>query len=147
VGFVVLLLVAVGLLSYGSIHSAPPSAAARIAALDQIIKCPSCADASLAQSETAPALELKATVARWVDEGLSNAAIEQRVTALYGPGELLRPSDPVVWILPLVAVVLALGGLGWFLATCRAPAPGATAVARPSDEVLVDEARRERAGR
>jgi cytochrome c-type biogenesis protein CcmH/NrfF len=127
--WLVLIAVAAASLALGSIHSGPQTNSQRRSYLDSIIKCPSCADASLAQSETSPAIELRSTIARWVTEGLTNAEIEQRVVALYGPGEILRPSNPVVWVLPLVAFAVAACGIAIVVFRHRRTGPN-----RPVDE-------------
>jgi cytochrome c-type biogenesis protein CcmH/NrfF len=104
-------------LAVGSVHPAQPSSAARIAYLDSVIKCPSCVDISIAQSDAAIAVGLRAEVASWVHEGLSDARIEQLVVARFGEQVLLVPSgssaDVFLWAVPITvlgaaAVVLAL---------------------------------------
>ena len=140
-----LVVIAIGALAVGSIHPSSPSAAQRRSYLDSIIKCPSCADASLAQSETGPALELKATIASWVASGLSNSEIEQRVVAEYGPGEILRPTNPVVWVLPLVAFALAAIVLVTVIAR-RRTLPPINSADLSADEAVVARARKDKSG-
>ena len=49
---------------------------------------------------------------------MSDHAIEQRLVAQYGPSILLEPPDSglssLVWLLPLAAGCLSVGGLGVF---------------------------------
>lgn len=113
----------VGLLIAGANHPAALTRAQRIANLENVLKCPSCADASLAQSETVNANQLKATIASWVAQGLSDQTIESRVVGTYGSGELLRPTNSVIWIVPVIVVVLAVLALGAFLLRQRGAVP------------------------
>lgn len=149
-----LVVAAVGLLAFGSVHPRPAPAAARIAHLEAVIKCPACDDLSLAQSDAPSAVALREAVARWVHEGLSDAEIERRVVARYGPAELLVPPraglDALVWVLPLVVVgggLLALGALAWRrrgrVGRSRAPGPPAGPPGE-DDERLVAGALRQR---
>ena len=112
--WVVLAVVAVALLAVGSVHPSITTPAQRIADLENLLKCPSCADASLAQSETVSANELKSTIASWVHQGLSDQVIEARMVASYGQGELLRPAGRVIWVVPVVVVLTALSALVLF---------------------------------
>ena len=106
--FVVLVAVVAITLGIGSVHAGPPSAEQRIQHLDEIIKCPSCAVESIAQSNASPAVGLRLQVARMVREGQSDAAVEHYAVARYGPGELLVPNGGLStfeWAFPLAAVL------------------------------------------
>jgi cytochrome c-type biogenesis protein CcmH len=80
----------------------------RIAHLDSVIKCPSCVDLSIAQSDAPIAVGLRAEVAAWVHEGLSDTRIEQLVVARFGAQALLVPSgsgvDVLLWAVPASVV-------------------------------------------
>ena len=97
-------------------HPAQASSSARIAHLDSVIKCPSCVDLSIAQSDAPIAVGLRDEVAAWVHEGLSDARIEQLVVARFGEQALLVPSgsgaDVLLWVVP----VLVVGGAAVLLA-------------------------------
>ncbi|MDA8076596.1 MAG: cytochrome c-type biogenesis protein CcmH [Actinomycetota bacterium] len=119
----------------GVTSSATPDAARRAAALETQIRCPSCEDVSVAQSSAASAIAVRHEVQRLAAAGVSDHAIEQRLVAQYGPSILLSPPDSglssLVWLLPLVAGLLAVGGLGVFFwrrsrswRELRAGAPG-----------------------
>lgn len=127
--FLVLILALLFVLVAGSIHAVAPSESARIANLENVLKCPSCADASLAQSETVGANAIKATITRWVYTGLTDRQIEDRMVATYGEGELLRPTNRAIWIIPLVVVVVAATALVGTLMRRRGGGPF-----RPDDE-------------
>jgi cytochrome c-type biogenesis protein CcmH len=102
----VLAVAAAALLAVGSYHPAPTSAEARISQLDSLIKCPGCEDLSLAQSQAASALALKAEVANWVHEGWSSAEVEQAVVARYGASGLLVPPRGAGALLYAVPIAL-----------------------------------------
>jgi cytochrome c-type biogenesis protein CcmH len=111
-----LAVVAVVALAIGSVHSPGPTAATRIARLDSLIKCPSCVDLSIAQSDAPIAVALRADVAAWVHEGRSDPTIEQLVVTRFGPQVLLVPTgsgaDVLLWVVP----ILLVGGGGVLLA-------------------------------
>lgn len=102
----------------GVTSSAAPSAAQRASALETQIRCPSCDDVSVAQSTAASAIAVRHEVAGLTAAGVSDQAIEQRLVSQYGPSILLAPPDSglssLVWLLPLVAGLLSVGGLGVF---------------------------------
>jgi cytochrome c-type biogenesis protein CcmH len=102
----------------GVVSSGTPTASQRAAALDTQIRCPSCEDISVAQSTASSAIAVRREVARLAASGVSDRAIEQRLVAQYGPSILLSPPDSglssLVWLVPLVAGILALTALGVF---------------------------------
>jgi cytochrome c-type biogenesis protein CcmH len=118
-GWALLALVAAAALSVGSIHSGTPSARQRASYLDSVIKCPSCEDLSIAQSDAGVALALRAEVRRLVGRGWSDQRIEQAVVAQYGPGEILTPSSELAWIIPLAVGGVAAIGVSYGLARAR----------------------------
>lgn len=119
VAWAVLAAIAVAVLAYGSFHSSPSGNAARAAQLDTVIKCPSCEDLSIAQSDAPSAVTLRHEVAGFVAKGWSNARIEAWVTARYGSDGLLIPSSSgaseMLYIVPVALVGAAVAGLGWYM--------------------------------
>jgi cytochrome c-type biogenesis protein CcmH/NrfF len=117
--WVVVAVVVVVALAVGSVHPQRPSSAARIAYLDSVIKCPSCVDLSIAQSDAPIAVGLRGEVATWVHEGLSDARIEQLVVARFGEEVLLVPSgsgaDILLWAVPVTVLGAAVVVLGLYL--------------------------------
>jgi cytochrome c-type biogenesis protein CcmH/NrfF len=118
--WVVVAVVAVVALAVGSVHPAQANSAARIAHLDSLIKCPSCVDLSIAQSDAPIAVGLRSEVVTWVHQGLSDARIEQLVVARFGEQALLVPSgtgaDELLWAVPLSVIGSAgvlLAGYLW----------------------------------
>ncbi len=112
----VVALIALGI---GSVHPQQPSSSARIAHLDSVIKCPSCVDLSIAQSDAPIAVGLRSEVAAWVREGLSDARIEQLVVARFGEQALLVPSgsgaDALLWAVPAAVLGAAAAVLAVYL--------------------------------
>jgi cytochrome c-type biogenesis protein CcmH len=136
VAWAVLAVVVAATLVVGSIHSGAQGDAARIAHLDSIIKCPSCEDLSIAQSNAPTAIGLRSVVAADVHAGRSDAQVEQYAVSRYGPSVLLEPSGgigSVAWGLPLAAVAVAAAAVGTFL--WRRRRPGVRAASE--DEALV----------
>jgi cytochrome c-type biogenesis protein CcmH len=116
----VLAVAVVVLLAVGSRHPSTPTRTERIAYLESIIKCPDCADLTIAQSSSSAAAGLRRLVVEMVDAGASDAAVEQEAVAKYDSTELLTPhggSGAVAVVLPLAALVL--GGAGVAVAIVR----------------------------
>lgn len=126
-------------LAVGSVHATPATRAARISYLESIIKCPVCDNISIAQSDSQQAQDLRARVVQLVDAGRSDQAIERYVVAQLGTDELLRPTSPVIWLLPIVGGALAVAGL--VAALLRRRRIGAPPVVVAADEALVAAAR------
>jgi cytochrome c-type biogenesis protein CcmH/NrfF len=89
--------------------------AERAAALDSQIRCPSCADLSVAESSASSAVAVRHQIATLVDDGRTDEQIEDALVAQYGTTILLRPPTSgltsLVWIVPAVAGALAVGAL------------------------------------
>lgn len=106
IGWFVLLAVLAGTLGYASLQHSAGGAVARVSYLESVIKCPPCSGLSIAQSDVAQSKTLRNSVTKWVAQGWTNERIEAEVVSLYGADEILRPSNPVIWIAP-IAVLLA----------------------------------------
>ncbi len=112
-----LLVLAVALvLGSGALDSAPPSASERAVAIESVVRCPSCTDLSVAQSNATTAIAVRHQIEHMVAAGSSAADIEQTLVSEYGQSILLVPPDtggiPLIWVLPLVLGVGALAGVG-----------------------------------
>lgn len=119
--------------------------AERVARLDQVIGCPSCADLSVAESDASTAVAIRQYVAQQVRVGASDHAIERQLEASYGPGVLLRPPGSVVgtlvWVLPVgfgVVAIAVLTALFWERRRRRPQPPGAGL--SDEDRALVESA-------
>ena len=101
-------------------RSSPPTLTQRAAALESRIRCPSCEDISVAQSEASAAVAARHTIVSMLASGDSDAQIEQSFVDRYGPSILLEPPgsglSDLVWILPSVGgalVLIVVGALFW----------------------------------
>jgi cytochrome c-type biogenesis protein CcmH len=116
----------------------------RVDAIAKTIKCPVCRSESVFDSKADASQNLRDEIARQVAAGRTDDQIRAYVNARFqDQGLLLVPPktgvDSLVWVLPVVALVLGVGGL--FIAFRRwRLAPDTT----PSNEdrALVDAARR-----
>jgi cytochrome c-type biogenesis protein CcmH len=117
-GPVVLAVVAAAALAIGGGlgQSSPPSNQTRTAALEAVIRCPSCEDLSVAESSSSAAVAARHQIAAMVATGHSDGQIEQSFVARYGPTILLRPGTSgligLVWLIPVLAAAGALGAVG-----------------------------------
>jgi cytochrome c-type biogenesis protein CcmH len=94
-----------------ALASAPsvPSSTARIAHLESLVKCPSCEDLSVAQSNATSAVAVRNEIAQKVQEGESDNHILTSLEAAYGTSILLSPSTSglgaILWLGPLLVLV------------------------------------------
>jgi cytochrome c-type biogenesis protein CcmH/NrfF len=131
----------------GSRHDVAPTAEQRIAHLDSIIKCPDCADLSIAQSQSSAAVGLRLRVAELVRAGSTDAGIESIVVNKYGNQELLAPHGGSGWVavsLPIAAFLLGAAVLGTTLVRRRKVQGPSSSESGDEDLVLVAEALRSR---
>jgi len=130
-----LVIVAVALaIGSGVFSGKPETEAQRAARIEAVIRCPSCIDVSVAQSQETTALTVRHEIEQQVARGVSTAQIEQTLVDEYGQNILLEPPDSggfaVIWIVPIVLAAGALvvvGALFWrrsrlFAATSAAQA-------------------------
>jgi cytochrome c-type biogenesis protein CcmH/NrfF len=111
----VVLLVAL-LIGSGVLHGSHQSPAQRSLAIESDVRCPSCTDVSVAQSDESTAIAVRHRIERLVGQGKSTAVIERTLVAQYGPTILLEPPDSagfaLIWIIPVVLGSGALVGIG-----------------------------------
>jgi cytochrome c-type biogenesis protein CcmH len=111
-----LLVVAVALaIGSGAFDAAPSSGAQRVAAIEAVVRCPSCTDLSVAQSNATTAIAVRHQIEQMVASGSSTADIEQTLVSQYGQSILLVPPDaggfPLIWAIPVVLGAAALTGV------------------------------------
>jgi len=98
-----------------SLPATQSSAATRIAHLESLVKCPSCEDLSVAQSNATTAVAVRHEIAADVAAGKSDDQILTSIEDAYGPSILLSPPTSglgvLLWVVPL-AVVVALVVVG-----------------------------------
>jgi cytochrome c-type biogenesis protein CcmH len=117
----------------------PRTPAERARNLAETIACPACDGQSVAESDAAASRGIRTLIAQRIDQGASDDAIRDELVATWGESILLTPDSSgvggLVWVLPVVALVLALAGVGYALYRWR----GAAAVhASDADRALVD---------
>ena len=108
------------LIGSGAFDSSTPTVAQRAAVIEANVRCPSCTDVSVAQSNSTTAIAVRHQIESMVAEGSSTADIDQTLVSEYGQTILLTPPDaggiPLIWIIPLVlgaGAVAAVGVLFW----------------------------------
>ena len=77
----------------GALDSSPPTAGQRVAALEAGVRCPSCTDLSVAESNATTAIAVRHQIESMVAAGRSDAAIDQALVSEYGQTILLVPPD------------------------------------------------------
>jgi cytochrome c-type biogenesis protein CcmH len=90
----------------------------RVAHLEELVKCPSCENLSVAQSNSTSALAVRHEIATMVKAGNTDAQILTTIEAAYGPSVLLSPRTSglgvLLWLSPTL-VVLLFFVIGWRL--------------------------------
>ena len=112
---VALVVVVVATLAVGAGRASSPTLAQRAAAVESRIRCPSCEDVSVAQSEAPSAIAARRQIVSMLRSGESPAAVEQSFVERYGSSILLVPPDSglgwLVWALPAAGLAVALAVL------------------------------------
>ncbi len=117
----------------------PPTEDSRVRRITSVIRCPTCRGLSAEQSDAPSAESIRDEVRRRVEAGETDAAIKGYLVSRYGEDILLQPRSKLVWALPIVAVVVAVGGLVVVMRRRRVPSSARTSRA---DQELVDRAMR-----
>jgi cytochrome c-type biogenesis protein CcmH len=124
-----------------------PSASAeeRVRSIAQTMKCPVCAGQSVADSDVAAARAIRVEIAKRVGEGESDDDIRDAIGDTYGDDIQLVPPRSgfagLVWILPVIALVVAFAALAAAFARWRRRVEVVTSDA---DRELVERALRDR---
>jgi cytochrome c-type biogenesis protein CcmH len=104
------------LIGSGVFDSSAQTVAQRAAVIEADVRCPACTDLSVAQSNSTTAIAVRHQIESMVASGSSTANIDQTLVSEYGQTILLTPPDsggiPLIWIIPLVLGVGALGAVG-----------------------------------
>jgi cytochrome c-type biogenesis protein CcmH len=107
--------------------------------LAETIACPACDGQSVAESDAAASRGIRTLIAERIDQGASDDAIRDELVATWGESILLTPDSSgvggLVWVLPVVALVLALAGVAYAFYRWRG---AATVHASDADRALVD---------
>lgn len=93
------------------------SPAERVDHIAGTVRCPACRGESARDSNAPAAANVRAEIARRVRDGQSDDEIREALVAAYGESILLTPPRSgwggVVWVLPVVALVCGLAGVGF----------------------------------
>jgi cytochrome c-type biogenesis protein CcmH len=138
-------LVVVGLVRNAVDDGSPRTVDDRVQAIASTLKCPVCRSQSVADSEVAAARAIRTEIERRVEAGEDDEDIRTAIADAYGDDVQLTPSGSgfagLVWVVPVVALVLALAGLTATFARWRRRT---AAVTSDEDRALVDAALRGR---
>jgi len=98
--------------------------------LEGQLMCPICEGETLAQSDSAPAQQIKAYIQRRIDQGATRSQIKHELVVMWGKRILAAPPrhgfDLLAWLLPIVGVLggaAVLGVLAWRWTREREPEP------------------------
>ena len=102
-------------LGSGILTSSPPTDAQRAAAIESVVRCPTCEDLSVAQSTAPTAVAVRAAVNQQIAEGRSDQQIESYLVDRYGSSIVLDPPASgwslLVWLLPVLGGCAATAAL------------------------------------
>ena len=146
ISWVVLVVVSMSTLVFAAVDEGQPATNAdRAYSLAKDFACPVCQGQSVAESDVVVARNIRREIRVWVDEGRSDDFIREQLVANFGEDIDYTPSasgiTSLVWILPVVAGAVALGGLVVVFRRWR-DEPDLTANA--DDEAIVAAARERR---
>ena len=109
----VVLVVALAIGTFAS--SAPETNADRVMAISRTLKCPVCSGESVAESNADASLQIRADIAKRLDQGQTADQIRDYYASRYGQDILLTPSSSgissLVWVIPVVALVVSFAVL------------------------------------
>jgi cytochrome c-type biogenesis protein CcmH len=130
------------LVGSGVLSSRPLTAAQRSAAIEADIRCPSCEDLSVAQSDAPTAVAVRAAIHRQVDAGRSDQQVEAYLMSRYGASIELDPPASglalVVWLVPLVAGVVGLAAVATVLVRRHLATSSVSAGGGGAEDPVVD---------
>lgn len=137
----VVLVVALAVGSRG--QSGPPTEDQRVSRITSVVRCPTCRGLSAAQSDAPSAEAIRDEVRRRVQAGETDAQVKGYLVSRYGEDILLQPEAEgvglVVWVLPLIGVIVAVGGL---VVVLRRRGVRSGPKVSDADKALVEEALR-----
>jgi cytochrome c-type biogenesis protein CcmH len=143
VPWLVLGAVAVAVLAIGMQRGGHPTLDQETLHIAGEVRCPVCEGQSAAQSDAAASVQIRSQIHQELAGGERPDQILSGLVAAYGPGILEKPEARgvglVVWVVPVIAVILAIAGLGAAFARWRPKRPGTVSEA---DRALVERAMR-----
>jgi cytochrome c-type biogenesis protein CcmH len=117
----------------------------QVEAIARTLKCPVCDGQSVADSDERASRAIRAEIARLVADGRSPSEVRDAISASFGDEvQLIPPASGfagLVWVLPVVALVIALAGVSAAVTRWRR-----LPRAQPTDDdrTLVEQALRDR---
>ena len=142
VPWILLGVVVLGVLAWAAWPSGTQSDADRARAVASELRCPDCESLSAADSQTQSARAIRRDVQDRIADGQTDAEIRRAYADRYGESILLKPESDglglLVWGLPVVLLVLGIGGLFVALRRWRRAEP---LQATEADEALVRSVR------
>jgi cytochrome c-type biogenesis protein CcmH len=131
-------------LTIGSLGSrGPVTDEDRVLAIARVVQCPQCDGETVAESNAPAAQNVRAEIDAQVRAGRRDEDITAALEEKY-PGRVLTPPSSglagLVWVLPVVALVVAVAGLAVAFRRWGRPTGGR---ATDADRALVDQALRE----
>ncbi|MGH9186692.1 MAG: cytochrome c-type biogenesis protein [Acidimicrobiales bacterium] len=115
VGLAIVLVAALGVAGFGD--RSPRNLAERVETIAATIRCPTCQSQSAADSDAPASEAIRQEIRTRLGRGETSGQIRTYFASRYGESILLTPSSSgvtaLVWILPVVALVLAASGVGW----------------------------------
>ncbi len=136
-------------LGSGVLSSSPPTPAERAAAIESVVRCPTCEDLSVAQSTAPTAVAVRGAITQLIAEGRTDQQIQSYLAARYGSSIELDPPGSgwslLVWLLPLVAGLVAVTALVAVLVRRRRLPDGQSGRGgQPAESTMTPEAVEER---
>jgi cytochrome c-type biogenesis protein CcmH len=118
--WILLAALAAAALAIGIHRSSKPSLDAEVTHIASEVRCPVCNGESVAESQAAPSLQIRNEIRSELLQGESSSQILTGLVRAYGSGILEKPQASgvglIVWVLPVVAVVIAAAALAFVLA-------------------------------
>ena len=102
-----------------SASDSPSGRSARIGALEESLLAPCCYSEPISRHRSEVALQMKAEIARWVDEGRSDREIIDTYKQRYGARVLVEPEGSQWWWMHVVPWVVVLLGLAFTVGLMR----------------------------
>ncbi len=136
--------VLVGALAFGATADRQPrTESERVQALAAEVRCPTCQNLSAAESDAKAAQAVRDEIRTRVRRGETNDEIKAYLVSRFGREIILKPETrglaALVWVMPVVAGLAAVGGLVLVFRRWRQEAPPP---ASAQDRALVEEALR-----
>ena len=104
----------------------------RVTSIAKSLKCPACLGESVQQSQAPIAQAIRAEIARQVQAGETSSAIRADLNSRFGNLDYTPPGTGVaslVWVLPVVALLVAIAGLAYVFRRWQREGRGAHASA------------------